>query len=66
MVCSLLLNWVINGVKSVPASANAKINVKWVSQFSAKAEPWLNVRANADRRSQAARRARFDLPKGEI
>jgi hypothetical protein len=66
MACSFLLNWVINGAKSAPATANAKINVKWGSQFSVKAEPCLNVRENANRHFQAAQRARLGQPKGEI
>jgi hypothetical protein len=57
---------VTNRAKSVPATANAKINVKWGSQFSVKAEPWLNVRENANGHSQAAQWARCGQPKGEI
>jgi hypothetical protein len=63
---SSLLNWAINGAKSVTATANAKINVKRGSRFSVEAEPLINVRENANRHSRAAQGARFGRPKGEI
>jgi hypothetical protein len=66
IACSFLLNWAINGVKSVTATANAKINVTWVSRFSVEAEPRINVSENANRHSRAAQWARFGRPKGGI